>query len=283
MIRIITGPPRSGKTSLMCCFACNSMTIEAKERVDKANSIIETLNNNGYHFNYAKNHVTYTNFWCKSKHIKWYKPQTAYDLDGTDFGLEDPEHETKNVFPCSAIFLMEGQSVFNSRNSRYFRDTVSRAYENHGHLWLDIYIDAQRGTLIDVNIREIAGEIIDVVGRDVEYDNMGKITNIVWHTRVFSASASYENYVKTGKLEGEFEERKYNFAGNIHDCYLSENNFALFLAGRENKMFWDKEHEQPSFTKNYVEDYAESHSILKCVDNGYWNKPKQKRGANYDI
>lgn len=279
MITIFTGDPGSGKTSLMCSIAVNSMTINASERVKKCNSIIEILNDNGYHYNYAENHVTYTNFWCQSKHIKWYSQRTAYDFDGTDFGLEDPEHETKNVFPCSFLFFMEGQSFLNSRASRYFRDSVSRAYENHRHWGLDIFIDAQRGTLIDLNVRDISGEIIDVVNREEVVDKNGRLIEYKWNTRVFQASSAYQKYLETGKLEGEFETRVYTFPGNIHDCYMSENNFALFLAGRENKMFWNKEHEEPTYTKDYIERYAEAHSILKGYDNGYWNKPKPKKGA----
>ena len=279
MITIFAGEPGAGKTSLLSALAVNSMTTLARERLKKCNSIINVLNDNGYHYNYPKEHITYTNFWCRSKHIKWFTPRTAYDFDGTDFGLEDPEHETKNIFPCSFIFFMEGQSFLNSRASRYFRDSVSRAYENHRHWGLDIFIDAQRGTLIDINVREISGEIINVIGREILRDKMGRITEIKWNTQVFQASSTYEKYLETGKLEGEFETRVYSFPGNIHDCYESENNFALFLAGREDKMFWDKEHEVPSYTKEYIEKYAEAHSILKGYDNGYWNKPKPKKGA----
>ena len=272
MIRIICGDPGSGKTSLMGGIACLSMTVEAKERVDLSNSIINMLNSNGYHFNFAKKHVTYTNFYCRSDYIKWFTPRISYDLDGIDFGLEDSEHKTKNIFPCSVLFFMEGQSFLDSRKSKYFRQSVSRAYENHRHWGLDIYIDAQRATLIDLNIRGISGEIIEVQGHKIFYDRLGNIKKIKWYTRVFQASQTYEKYLDSGKLEGDFETRIYEFPGDIFKCYLSENNFALFLDGREDKMFWCQEHKKPEYSKEYVENYCKIHSLNNQKSNGYWQK-----------
>lgn len=276
MITLVVGKPGAGKTSLMSALAVYSMTMGAKERLEKSISLIDRLNSSGYHYNYPNMHLTYTNFYVKSDYIKWYTPRVAYDLDGTDFGLEDPEHLTKNVFPYSYLFFMEGQSFLNSRASRYFRDSVSRAYENHRHWGLDIFIDAQRATLIDLNIRDISGEIIEVVSREIKQDKLGRVNEICWNTRVFQASSVYEKYLETGKLDGEFETRVYSFPGNIHTCYVSENNFALFLAGREDKMFFDIPHKEPEYSKEYITEYVDNHSVLKADQIGYWNKPKKK-------
>lgn len=271
MITIVCGKPGAGKTSLLAAMAVFQMTVSSRDNVNACNSIIEKLNASGYHYNFAKNHVTYTNFFCISKHIKWFSPRISYDLDGIDFGLEDSEHETKNVFPYSNLFFMEGQSFLDSRKSRFFRASVSRAYENHRHFGLNIFIDAQRATLIDLNIREIAGEIIEVQKIKIK-KKFGKVSSINWKTRVFNASQTYEKYLETGCLNGQYEEREYSFPGNIFDCYLSENNFALFLDGRENKMFWNQFHAVPNYTKDYISNYCKIHSLSNQKINGYWQK-----------
>ncbi len=272
MITLIVGEPGAGKTSLMASLACFSMTTQARERVKMSNSMIEAFNSNGYNFNFAEEHVTYTNFFCESHHIKWFTPRISYDLDGIDFGLEDLEHKTKNIFPCSFLFFMEGQSFLDSRKSRFFRQSVSRAYENHRHWGLDIFIDAQRATLIDANIREISGEIVEVKNRVVKRNSQGIIKKIIWNTRVFDGSKVYEKYLESGKLNGDYVTRVYEFPGNIHDCYVSENNFALFLDGRENKMFSCEKHLKPEYSKSYVNTYSKRHSLQNQTFNKYWQK-----------
>lgn len=271
MIIIICGKPGAGKTSLLACLATRAMTIDSREAVKKAISVINVLNDNGYHFNYPEEHVCYTNFYCSNHGIRWYAPRVSYDLDGVDFGLEDDEHITKNIFPSSSLFFMESQSFLDSRKSRFFRQSVSRAYENHRHWGLNIYLDAQRATLIDLNVREIAGEIIEVQKIKIKR-KAGKIVECKWLTRIFDASSIYEKYLETGKCDGNFVTREYVFPGDIFKCYVSENNFALFLDGRADKMFSCEKHVKPEFSKDYIDKYCSVHSLNNLKNGGYWQK-----------
>lgn len=271
-INIVCGEPGSGKTSLLAALAVMSMTEQSLERLEQCNAKIDELNANGYNYKYAKKHVTYTNFFCRSDFVKWYDERIAYDLDITDFGLYDKEHFTKNVFPHAILFFMEGQTGLDSRKSKYFRASVSRAYENHRHWGLDIWIDAQRGTLIDLNVREISANIIEVQKLQLKKDRWGNIKKCIWHTRVFSFSGAYEQYLASGKVNGAYVTRTYVFNGDIFYCYESTNNFALFLDGREKQQFSSEWHKKPVFTKEYITQYNKKHAIDNQRQNNYWQK-----------
>lgn len=268
MIRIFCGKPGAGKTSLMTYFKILTMTVMRFELLQQSIAIISQLNAGGYNFNLPTEHVTYSNYWTRSIG-KFIQKFDDYELDGTDFGLYDPEHSTKLVPPGAQLFFMEAQSFLNSRASMKFRESVSRAYELHRHWWLDIYLDCQRATLIDLNIRELCGELIEVLEMNTKEDSLGSIIECRWKCHVFKDSASYEAYINAGKPKGDFEEKEFVFSGNIFECYESRNNSALFLEGRENQNFTFIHNVKPHFDIDYIKNYCQVHSLNNLSKNNY--------------
>ena len=276
MIRIFCGKPGAGKTSLMTYFKVLTMSELRFQLLQDSISEILKYNANGYSFSFPTEHVTYSNYWTRSVG-KFIEQFDDYELDGTEFGLPDPEHPTRFIPPFSQVFFMEAQSCLNSRASMSFRESVSRAYELHRHWSLDIYLDCQRATLIDLNVRELCGELIEVQSMTTETDRIGCIIKCSWKVRVFSDSASYESYLSSGKPDGYFEEREYVFDGNIFDCYESKNNSALFLESRENEDFSFVHNVRPRFDIDYVKEYCRVHSLNNLSRNNYL---KGKNGSN---
>lgn len=88
-------------------------------------------------------------------------------------GYFNDKIETHLIPPFTTIGITEGQKYFNSRMSMYFPDWQSRFYEQHGHNYIDIFIDVQRPNLIDINIRELAC-FIEVMNLQVVYDKHEK-------------------------------------------------------------------------------------------------------------
>lgn len=268
MITIFCGKPGAGKTSLMTFFKILTMTVRRYELLQQSISICCQLNAGGYNFTLPTEHVTYSNYWTCSIG-KFIEEFDDYELDGTDFGLYDPEHPTKLVPPGSQLFFMEGQSFLNSRASMKFRESVSRAYELHRHWFLDIYLDCQRATLIDLNVRELCGELIEVLGMEIKTDKLGCIVECRWKCNVFEDVASYENYLNNGKPNGVYESKEFVFAGNIFDCYESRNNFALFLENREKQDFTFVHNEKPRYDLAYAEKYCNAHSLNNLTRNNF--------------
>lgn len=252
------------------------MTVKRYELLQQSISIICQLNAGGYKFTLPTEHVTYSNYWTRSIG-KFIEEFDDYELDGTDFGLYDPEHPTKLPPPGAQLFFMEAQSFLNSRASMQFRESVSRAYELHRHWWLDIYLDCQRATLIDLNVRELCGELIEVLEMTTKEDKLGCIIECRWKCHIFKDSSSYEAYLESGKPTGNCETKVFVFNGNIFECYESRNNSALFLEGRENEDFTYVHNVKPSFNLEYVRAYCKVHSINNLSRNSYL---KNKGGNN---
>ncbi len=273
MITIVCGKPGAGKTSLLTYLKIRTMTTDRVSLLKRSIGLILPLNAAGYNFTLPTEHITYSNFWTTSKG-KFIRRFTDYSLDGFEFGLPDPEHPTKLIPPGSQLFLMESQSFLNGRASMSFRDSVSRAYENHRHWHLDIFLDAQRATLIDLNVRELAGELIEVEKLTLDYDKFGAISACKWRCKVFTDASAFEAYLSTGKAEGEFEKREYVFQGNIFECYDSHQNFALWLEGAENKDFSYTHNEKPIPDKGYIERYIEEHSLNNMSRLNYYKNSK---------
>ena len=269
MITLIAGKPGVGKTALLTYFAILDMTANASLQVQKTNNFIDLLNSGGYNFEYAKNHLVYSNYDITS-HMKGYVPRRSYDMEGFEFGLPDKEHETKFVYRYSSLFFTESQAFLNSRKSRAFRDSVSRAYEQHRHWDLNIYLDAQRATLIDLNVRELS-TIVYVDSLDVKFDNMGRVRKCIWHCRKFYDVREFDKFDATsGKYECENLVIKYD--GNIFKCYDSQMNSRLFLQGREDCQFYNEEYKDEDFSYDAVKAFCDKKSLDNMASKNYWSK-----------
>lgn len=273
MIVILSGPPGAGKTSLLAYLCTYHMAWTAFEDCQKTNSMIQLFNSAGYNFSYVPDHCCASNFACVVSE-RFCIDYISYDIDGTDFGLYDPEHNTKFIPPGFYLFFHESQAFLNSRKSQNFRDSVSRAFELHRHWGLNIYLDCQRETLIDLNVRELAAQVIECQEFEIKEDDVGQIIKCIWHTRVFDNNSIYEQYLASGKKNKDYKKQKFVFEGNIFNSYQSECGFPLFLEGRENQDFDLKHHILPSYTKEYIQTYIKKHSLTTLNNSGYLNRSK---------
>lgn len=273
MITLIVGNPGFGKTSYMCYLAQLEMTINARSRYLAACSEINFLNSQGLNLKLPPfKHLTYGNFYCKSQ-IYGYSPRYMMEFNGSEFGLPDKQHKTKLIPPFSTIFLMEGQSFLDSRKSRFFRQSVSRAYEIHRHYDLNIYIDAQRSTLIDLNVRGISERIIETWKKcKVKTDDLGRIISITWFLREFSSSEEYDKYVESGGSKGNFIEFSETFNRNIFNCYDTKQDRALFYKDIEKRQFTYELVERPSLNLSYIKRFNKLHGLDKLKESDYWQK-----------
>ena len=270
-INIIAGDPGCGKTSLMAYLAGQRMTVDAYEDLQYTNSLIDLYNEGGYNFSYVKDHTVYTNFDCKS-HVQWFPDQLAHDMEGYEFGLPDPEHTTKFIPPGSSLFFMEAQSFLDARRFKEFRESVSRAYELHRHWSLTIFLDCQRATLIDLNVRAISASIIEVQELIQKRDKNDNLIKCTWEARVFSGSEAYESYLATGKAKGPFEKVKFVYEGDIFSCYESTSNSSLFLEGREKDDFYLGYHKTADFSIESVQEFCKKHSLNNLSKTNYYKK-----------
>ena len=168
---------------------------------------------------------------------------------------------------------MEGQSFLDSRKSRFFRQSVSRAYEIHRHYDLNIFIDAQRSTLIDLNVRGISERVIETWKKcKVVKDSLGRITAITWYLRAFNSSEAYDKYVESGRLKGEYIEFTETYHNNIFKCYDTKQDRALFYKDIDKKQFSYKLLEKPSLDLDYIKKFNKVHSLDNLKANDYWQK-----------
>ena len=269
MITIICGIPGAGKTSFLTYLLVQYMTTYAYDRLQMLADEVEVLNNNGFCLTVPTDHLVYTNYAVEAK-AQWYPDLLSYDLDGFDFGLYDIEHDTKFIPPFSTLGFMEGQTYLDSRQSRKFRASVSRAYELHRHYDLDIFIDAQRESLIDLNVRSLVAKVIELQEMTTKEDKLGNIVQCKWYMRVFNDNSAYEAYISSGKPQGDYIEQVVVLDGNIFDMYDSKSNRAMFYQGRTNQDFWLKKHKPLStqLSKEYIEEYASKHSVANV--GCYW-------------
>ena len=275
-INIVCGEPGSGKTSLLGNFAGLYMTVYSYDKLQEVNSFVDVLNAGGYNLSYVKDHVVFTNFYCKS-HVKWFPDQIAHDIEGFEFGLPDPEHPTKFIPYGSVLFFMEAQSFLDARKFKDFRASVSRAYELHRHWGLTIFFYAQRATLIDLNVRGISANVLEVQSLKQKRDFSGNLQKCIWTVKVFSGSEAYESYLNSGKAKGQFEVVKFVYDGDIFACYNSQANSALFLEGRENEDFYLGYHSEQAFDIKSVQEFCSKHSLNNLAESNYYKGGTSKK------
>lgn len=238
MISIITGKPGSGKTLFAVYLMYLDTILNGYDHYLKSCKEIEELNKNGYNFNYPKQkHVTYFNGQARFS-PNGHLPKTTYMLDPWELGLPSQDRDVQLVFPFSKIYIDEAQRYYNSRLSYLFPDFVSRFFELHRHYGLDITLIAQRGGLIDLNIRELAEKLYYIEDLKLVKDSLGNMVSATWIIREFGSNADLEKYVNGNKELGE--ERIYTCSENLFKFYNTRFYKFLFLNRVENREFLDK-------------------------------------------
>lgn len=238
MISIITGKPGAGKT-LFAVFKMLEDTIkDGYDNYITSCKEIEELNKNGYKFNYPKQkHVTYFNGQARFS-PQGYSVKSPYILNPWELGLPSQDRDVQLVFPFSKIYIDEAQRYYNSRLSYLFPDFVSRFFELHRHYGLDITLIAQRGGLIDLNIRELAEKLYYIEDLKLIKDSLGNMISATWIIREFTSNAELEKYVDGHKELGE--ERIYTCNENLFEFYNTRFYKFLFLNRVENRKFLDR-------------------------------------------
>ena len=233
MITIIFGKPGAGKTaylvSQMLRFLGNSR--EAYELLWSCRDRVQALMSQGLRYTLPTTPPVYTNF-PVSAHVGYNKWRSSFYVDGFHLGLENDYVPVTNVLPGAVIGLTEVQRYYNSRNSKDSKkalpDWVSRFYEEHRHFGLDIYLDLQRLGLCDVNIRELAGRIVEVYDLEHEVDRQGNIVASKFTLRCWDNLAAAERYVDNDSLTN-YACEEYIHDGNVFEAYTSACYFDAFL------------------------------------------------------
>jgi hypothetical protein len=242
MITQIFGGPGTGKTSLMTVFALEHMTgLNRFREVRACNGLISTMNKSGYNFSVPE-HLVFSNY-----HIGCRNGQSSYIVDPfrlgmpkvhsffplTSFGVGRQKfYEVDLIPPGAFLFIDEGQEVYNSHKD--LPPFVSRFYEKHRHIDLNIMIASQRDMLIHINIREIVQRFILVKDLVHERNKIGLIERSIWKYYEFCDSNSVSRFNDTGDkrfLSGQGEKV---FEGNIFRHYDSRGCFPMFFNGAEN-------------------------------------------------
>lgn len=167
-------------------------------------------------------------------------------------GFKNDFVKTHFNLPFETIGITEGQKYLNSRMSMYFPDWQSRWYEQHGHDNIDVFIDTQRPSLIDVNIRELSS-FIEIVKLTVHKDHYGKVDSLTWLVRNIDNSSAFDCYMQSGKKDKDcFREEIVQANYNVFDCYDSQSCKPKFYQGHFDENF---DYKQAKPTEQTLEGY----------------------------
>ena len=196
MITIIFAPPRTGKT----CFMTHMLNMRAfdLERNRAMAKEIMRKNQNGFNLSIPK-HCVSSNYAIGFRKFG-YRLRPSRVINPFRLGFDNPFVKTHFNLPYEVIGITEAQKYLNSRMSMYFPEWQSRWYEQHGHNNLEIYLDAQRPMLIDVNIRELA-QFIEVIKLQIFYDDYNRVCKLKWKIRRIENSQLFDKYMSSGKKD----------------------------------------------------------------------------------
>lgn len=227
MITIITGKPGVGKTALNTYFCELTYQNERETLLKSCRAKIEALNETHLiPLTFPDKPPIFTNYEVKF-HVGYKKYFEPYYINPYYLGLANDKLTSQNVPPFSRLFISEAQRYYNSRKSTTLPDWVSRWYEMHRHFNIDVYLDVQRGKLIDLNIRELCKRFIEVQAMDHIKDGSGWISKTIWRCREFDNMQDYDDYINGDG--SAYRETTYIYEGNIFECYNSTSCEAEFV------------------------------------------------------
>ena len=229
MIHCIVGATGAGKTGLNACLlkkeyrtVGHKLLIDTQQRIKALNLERKkplTIPDKPPIFSDFK-----TSFLDGYEH--YYEP---YYINGYYFGMVNEKMPTQFVLPNSRIHLSEVQRYYNSKDGTPLPRHVSNLFEMHRHYGLDIWMDVQRGMLVDKNIRDLCRHFIEVQDMEHIKTETGRIIQTTWHCREFDSNLAFEEYLETGKKT--YFETTYVYRGNIFRIYDSFEHFDDFIPG----------------------------------------------------
>ena len=231
MITIIFGAPGAGKSSLNTYFLKEQYEKHGFELLEKTKDLIDEANKKRLHkLSYPDKPPIFADF--KVKFLvdfeEYYEP---YFINGFYAGLPNDRLPVQFIPPGSKIFLSEVQRYYDSRKSQTMPNFISRAFEMHRHYSLDFWLDVQRPTLVDLNIRELCKRFIEVIEMENTLNSVGDVTRSVFRCREFGCWRDVAQYLETGTKT--YKDTVFIHDGNIFDCFDSFNYFSEFLPGED--------------------------------------------------
>lgn len=257
MITIICGIPRAGKTALMTSFALEHMRgRQAHRDLVKCRKLLAPLNAGGFCYEPPEDHLVFADYTITAGANGNVR---NYECNGFNLGLYNDKHPTMFLPPNAKVYLDEAQKYFNSRESKGLADFVSRYYELHGHYRLDVTCTVQRPKLIDLNIRELAAQVIYVA--KLEHEQAGhRVLRSEWTAYTWDNVVAAISFIEGGmqkSLRGDTVCFVYD--GNIFKHYDSFAFFPVFLKGNEDAKF-NLRHAVPTgYTRDEVADFNDEH------------------------
>ena len=252
-ITIVFAPPRTGKTAFMTNIARNIMF--DRERTRAMHSEIAQKNANGFNLSMPL-HCVSSNYDIIGR-MYGYSKRFSYRFNPFRLGFVNEQVKTIFSVPHMAYFITEGQKYLNSRMSMYFPTWQSRWYEQHGHDFIDVFIDVQRPELIDVNIRDLAS-FIEIVSMKIKYDEYGRPSKVTWIIRKIESSFLLDKYLSSGKRDKTcYVEEKVVSDGTVLSCYDCRSCKPKFYEGHLDEDFDLQEYEPVEQTLESYINYLE--------------------------
>ena len=237
---------------------------------------IQELNEAGFNFKYPiQKHTTYFNGNVHFRPIGL-KAKDTYTFNPWLLGLPSLEHDTHLFLPYGQITIDEAQTFFNSRMSMLFPAYVSRFFELHRQFDLNITLIAQRAGLIDLNIREIAQELLYVEDLDLEEDSLGNLVKATWKIRKFTDNSDLEHYIDGKKDLGE--EIIIECNENLYKFYDTKFYKFLFLNKRRNQEFLQRSLAPFKYSPEICDMLSEVYKAQ--APEGYYKKSASEGGKN---
>ncbi len=159
-----------------------------------------------------------------------------YFIDGFHLGFDNDVMDVMHVPPGSKIHLSEVQRYYDSRKNQTFPDWVSRYFEMHRHYGVDVIMDIQRASLVDVNIRDLCRHFTEIQEMKHTKDDLGRIIQTKFTCREFGSYQDVEEYLNKKTLRHNYDVVKYVYEGNIYRCFNSCTYFEKFVP-TDNKDF----------------------------------------------
>ena len=276
MITIITGKPGVGKTALNTYFFFHTYRSDSARLLKLTRDRIELLNESREQpLPVPDAPPIFTNYEVKFLigYEKYYEP---YYINPYYLGLKNDKLKMQNIPPYSRLFISEAQRYYNSRKSSTLPDWVSRFYEMHRHYGIDVYLDVQRGKLIDLNIRELCKRFIEV--QEMELDKGGGtwIDKTRWRCREFTNMQDFDDYI--GGEGSNYVETVYEYDGDIFACYNSTSCFNEFVPPEGESFHFLPYHRAENTDESTAEFYNTSEpELYRKPDKAAPKPPKEKK------